>query len=460
MAFLSKKSSINGNSECGLVKCLTATDLTLLGIGAIIGAGIFVITGVAAATRAGPAIVLSYVVAGLACAFSALAYAELASSVGGCGSAYNYAYVGLGEIFAWIIGWDLLLEYALSVSAVSVGWSGYVNDVLKAMHINLPLSLLHGPLEGGYCNILALGIIVVLAGLLIWGVKSSVRVNNIMVLIKLSVILLFILIAAVNVNPQNWTPFFPYGWNGVMSGASLIFFAYIGFDAISTAAEEAVNPQRDLPRGIIFSLIICTIIYMLTSGLLTGIMHYSKLNVSSPISYALLQLGYRFASAIIAVGAIAGLTTVMLVMFYGVSRIFLSMSRDYLLPNFFAKINDKTRTPIRIMLTAGVVMGLFSALLPITDLAELVNIGTLAAFITVCLGVISLRYTHPELHRPFKTPFMPWVPLLGVVSCAYLIISLPWVTILRFIIWMVVGIVVYFVYSQANVQRNKKTSES
>ncbi|KTD61251.1 amino acid permease [Legionella spiritensis] len=445
--------SINGG-VC-LAQCLTAFDLVFLGVGAIIGAGIFVLTGIVAATQTGPAIVFSYVVAGLACAFSALAYAELAAAIGGCGSAYGYAYAGFGELIAWIVGWDLLLEYSIAVSAVSVGWSGYFNDLLMALKIQLPNYLLHGPIDGGDLNILPMGIIFLLTALLVLGVKSSARTNNMMVFVKLTVIALFIVVASVNVDTRNWTPFAPYGWKGVMEGASLIFFAYIGFDAVSTAAEEAINPQRDLPLGIIGSLIICTILYIIVSGLLTGIVHYSSLNVASPISYAMLLLGHKLVAGLIGVGAIAGLTTVMLVLFYGLTRVFFAMARDGLLPHFFARTNPHTMTPVRIIVLCGILMALISGLVPISDLAELVNIGTLFAFITVCTGVIILRYTHPELHRPFRTPFMPVVPVLGVLSCLYLIINLPWFTILRFVIWMVIGIVLYFSYGRFTSHLNR-----
>lgn len=435
-----------------LHQCLTRIDLILLGIGAIIGAGIFVLTGIAAATKAGPALILSYVLSAFACAFSALAYAELAAGIGGCGSAYGYAYAGFGEIFAWLIGWDLLLEYALSASAVSVGWSGYFENFLSVIHIHLPNSLLQSPLEGGILDLPALGIILVLMFLLIVGAKLSARINNVMVIIKLTVILLFIYVAVFNLHPINWQPFFPFGFQGVVNGAALIFFAYIGFDAVSTAAEEAINPQRDLPVGIIVSLIVCTLLYMVVTALLTGIVPYTQLNVSSPISHALHEIGYHLMAGVISVGAIAGLTTVMLVMYYGLTRIFLAMSRDGLLPGFFAKLNSTLHTPIRVITVSGIIMGLFSGFVPIRDLAELVNVGTLAAFITVCAGVIILRYTHPELHRPFKIPFSPLIPILGIICCMYLIISLPIITILRFIIWMMIGFVVYFTYSRMHSQ--------
>lgn len=438
------------NHEHTLLRCLSSLDLILLGIGAIIGAGIFVLTGIAAAERAGPAIVISFVVAGLSCAFSALSYAELASSIGGCGSAYGYAYAGLGEIFAWIIGWDLLLEYSVSVSAVSLGWSGYVSDLLSAFHLKIPYVFLHSPINGGYLNLPALLIVLLLTALLVIGVKSSARFNNIMVCIKLAVIGLFIVIAAANVNPINWVPFAPYGWTGIMSGAALIFFAYIGFDAVSTTAEEAINPQKDLPIGIIVSLLVCTILYITVSGLLTGIIPYAELNVTSPISYALLHIGHRLAAGIISVGAIAGLTTVMLVMYYGLTRVFFAMSRDSLLPQKLSKVNPTYKTPTRIIWLCGIVIGLFSAFVPISDLAELVNVGTLFAFATVCAGVILLRHLQPNLERPFKTPFSPLFPMLGILSSLYLIFSLPGVTLLRFVIWMTLGIFIYFLYSRKN----------
>jgi APA family basic amino acid/polyamine antiporter len=407
------------DNENHLVRCLTAFDLTFLGVGAIIGAGIFIITGVVAATHAGPAIILSYVLAGFACAFAALSYAELAASVGGSGSAYSYAYAGFGELIAWIVGWDLLLEYAISVSAVSVGWSGYVNNFLAAAQLELPAYLINGPLAGGYINVQASFIILLLTALLLWGVKSSTRFNNIIVCVKLVIIFLFIGIAVTEVNVKNWSPFMPFGWKGVAEGASLIFFSYIGFDAVSTAAEEAINPQRDLPRGIIGSLIICTVLYIIVSALLTGIVKYSFLNVASPISYALLILGHKTVAGLIGIGAIAGLTTVMLVLFYGLTRIILALCRDGLFPKMLAKVHPTTKTPARIIIPCGVFMAILAGMVPIGDLAELVNIGTLAAFMLVCAGVIYLRYTHPELPRPFKVPGMPYVPILGIISCLY-----------------------------------------
>ncbi len=441
---------INQDAYCdtGLRRCLNATDLTLLGIGCIIGAGIFVLTGVAAATKAGPGIVLSYVVAGFACAFAALAYAELAATIGGCGSAYGYSYAGFGEIIAWLIGWDLILEYGVATPAVAIGWSGYVNNALVAMGIHLPPALLSAPDAGGLVNLPAALVILVLAVLLAVGVHASARFNAAMVLVKLLAIAVFIGVAAFNVNPANWQPFMPFGWEGVMAGAALIFFAYIGFDAVSTAAEEAVEPQRNLPIGILASLGICTVIYIAVAGLLTGIVPYTSLNVPSPVAQSLLDLGQRGAAALISAGAIAGLTTVMLVLYYGLTRIFLAMSRDGLLPAMFATVHPSRKTPVRIIVVSGIIMALIAGFLPIGTVAELVNIGTLAAFMMVCAGVIYLRYTRPELPRPFKTPWSPLIPVLGILFCGYLMFSLPWITWVRFFLWMALGLVVYFLYSR------------
>jgi APA family basic amino acid/polyamine antiporter len=432
----------------GLRRVLGPVDLTLLGVGAIIGAGIFVLTGIAAATQAGPAIVLSYLVAGTACAFSALAYAELAAAIGGCGSAYGYSYAGLGEIIAWIIGWDLILEYGVATSAVAIGWSGYMNNALAAAGLVLPEALQKGPLEGGLINLPAALIVLALAVLLIVGVRESVRVNAVMVFIKLSAIAVFVAVAVSHVEPANWSPFMPFGWEGVMGGAALIFFAYIGFDAVSTAAEEARNPQRDLPIGILVSLAVCTLIYILVAGLLTAVVAYPSLNVGSPVADVMLRLGYPWAAGVIAAGAIAGLTTVMLVLYYGLTRIFLAMSRDGLLPPVFARLNPRTATPVRVILVAGLLMASIAGLTPIGDVAELVNIGTLAAFFLVCLGVVFLRYTHPDLPRPFRTPFSPLIPLLGAACCLYLAAQLPVVTWLRFGLWLGLGLIVYFGYSR------------
>ncbi len=442
------KPILPSESETGLKRCLNAFDLTLFGVGAIIGAGIFVLTGIAAATEAGPAIVLSYILAGLASAFTALSYAELASSIGGCGSAYGYAYAGFGELIAWIIGWDLLLEYGMSCSAVAIGWAGYANNALEALNIHLPPKLLHAPLNGGVVNLPAVIIVLLMSVLLATGVRESARFNALIVAIKLFAIGIFVAIASANINPANWHPFMPFGWDGVVNGAALIFFAYIGFDAVSTTAEETLQPKRDIPIGVIASLAICTLIYVIVSGLLTLMTPYSSLNVTSPVADSLLHLGYRLGAGVVAVGAIAGLTSVILVMYYGFTRVFLAMARDGLLPAFFAIIHPKTKTPARLILLVGLIMAAIAGLLPMANVAELINIGTLTAFGLVCGGVMVMRYTHPDLPRPFKTPFNPLIPSLGILFCFYLILHLSVFTWWRFIIWMSVGLVIYFSYSR------------
>jgi len=443
---LRKKAIGQPSTNSLLRRSLSTFDITLMGIGAIIGAGVFVLTGVAAATTAGPAVVISYAIAGIASMFAALAYAELAASVGGSGSAYSYAYAGFGELMAWIIGWNLLLEYLMAVSTVAIGWSGYVNNLLEAMHIPLPASITIDPFSGGVINLLAVFIIILLSILLSIGIKQSARFNAVIVFIKLMTIAVFVCVATTEVNVINWHPFFPFGWTGVMQGAALVFFAYIGFDALSTSVEEAINPQYSVPFGIIISLIICTLIYIIVSGLLTGIVPYHTLNVRSPVSDALLRLGHTTMGGIIAAGAIAGLTTVMLVMFYGLTRICLAISRDGLLPIALARINPETHTPIRIIVISGILIALIAGFVPINHAAELVNIGTLAAFTFVCGGVMMLRLTHPELPRPFRLPLNPLIPVLGMLSCLYLMLQLPAITWWRFIIWTLIGIVVYFLY--------------
>ncbi|WP_045836632.1 APC family permease [Hyphomicrobium sp. 99] len=451
-----KKSVAYDDSDFGMKRVLSALDLTLLGVGAIIGTGIFVLTGIAAATQSGPAVVLSFVVAGFACGFAALSYAELASSVGGCGSAYGYSYAAFGELIAWIIAWDLILEYGVSVAAVANGWSGYFNNALTAIGLGLPEHLTKGPFAGGVVNLPAFGIVFVLMIMLIVGVKETARINAAMVAVKLSAIAIFLAVAIFNINPANWTPFAPFGWFdhaadgrpvGILAGASLVFFAYVGFDAVSTAVEEARDPQRDVPRGLVGSLIFCTIIYIVVSGVLTGIVNYTELNVSSPVAFALQKIGFNWASGLVAAGVIAGLTTVMLVLYYALTRIIVGVSRDGLLPPYFSVVNKRTHTPVRTTVIVGIIMAVMAGFIPLGVLAELVNIGTLAAFILVCAGVISLRYTHPDLHRPFKTPGGITLPVLGVLSCGALIAFLPFETHLRFVIWLAIGLVIYFVYS-------------
>ncbi|KFI21310.1 amino acid permease [Nitrosococcus oceani] len=433
--------------DTGLRKVLGAFDLVLLGIGAIIGAGIFVLTGIAAANYAGPAVVLSFVVAGMAVTLAALSYAELAAFIGGAGSAYGYGYAGLGEFVAWVIGWMLILEYTVAISAVSVGWSGYVGNALAAMQMHLPDVLTQTPSQGGWVNLPAMLIILILGILLATGAKVSAHFNAIMVFVKVAAILLFIGVAFFHVDTNHWTPFMPFGWQGVMTGAASIFFAYIGFDAVSTAAEETRNPQKDLPIGILGSLAICTLLYMLVAALLTGIVPYSSLDVPSPVSEALLQVGAKWASGMIAIGAIAGLTTVMLVLYFGLTRILFAISRDGLLPPFFSHINNRTGSPVRVILLSGLVMASIAGFAPLNDIVELTNIGTLGAFTVVCAGVAVLRYTRPELHRPFRIPFSPAVPLLGIAFCVYLMTQLSADTWTRFSVWLAAGLVIYFTYS-------------
>jgi APA family basic amino acid/polyamine antiporter len=459
-----KKPISNYQASSELQRMLTTFDLTLMGIGAIIGAGVFVLTGVAAATKAGPAIMFSYMIAGTASMFAALSYAELAASVGGTGSAYSYAYSGFGEIIAWMIGWNLLLEYSMSVATVAIGWSGYVTNFFEAIGLPLPEMLTMNPFHGqpppvagstnaalttyagGWFDLPAALIILVLAALLCLGVKHSARINAVIVVVKLATIAFFITIAAFNINSANWHPFMPFGTAGVMSGAALVFFSYIGFDALSTAVEEAIEPQRSIPIAIISSLVICTIIYIIVSTLLTGIDYYTGLDVESPVSDSLLKLGFNKAASIISIGAIAGLTTVMLVMYYGLTRICLAMARDGLLPKKLAVINPNTHTPVRIILIMAVIMAVIAGLTPIDRAAEMVNIGTLMAFIFVCGGVVVLRSTHKDLHRPFRLPYSPLIPILGVLSCFYLTTYLSELTWYRFLIWSIIGITIYFLY--------------
>lgn len=445
---LRKKPIALPHADSKLQRSLTTLDLTLMGIGAIIGAGVFVLTGVAAATKAGPAIVLSYILAGIAAMLSALAYAEMASTVGGTGSAYNYAYVGFGEFFAWLIGWDLLLEYAMAVATVSIGWAGYVNDLLKSVHIYLPIAITESPFSGGTVNLLAAGILLLLTYFLCLAVKTSVRFNAIVVYIKLVTIFVFIVVAIPDFNSANWRPFLPFGWVGMAEGAALVFFAYIGFDALSTAVEEAIEPQRSIPIAIIVSLIVCTLIYMLVSGLLTGMVSYTTLNVPSPVATALLNVNHRIIAGLIAAGAIAGLTTVMLIMFYGLTRICYAMARDGLIPHALADIHPKSGTPRKTIIIMGCIMALIAGVAPIQHAAELVNIGTLAAFVIVSFGVIMLRITHPDLPRPFRLPCSPVIPMLAILFSLYLMFNLSLTTWLRFLVWMVIGLVIYFAYSQ------------
>src|SRR5450830_108324 len=456
LAQLFRTKAITTETHSGLKKCLSAFDLALLGIGGAIGTGIFVLTGLAAATQAGPAVIISFIIAGVASAFAALSYAELAASVGGSGSAYGYSYVAFGEFFAWVIGWILLLEYGVGAAAVANGWAGYFIRTLTNFGLSMPELYTKAPSMGGIINLPAFSIIWVLTLLLISGVKQSAQVNNIMVAIKLSTIAIFLVLAGMNLHSENWHPFMPFGWFdtlengktiGVLAGASLVFFAYFGFDAVSTAADEAKNPQRDLPIGLIASVSFCTFIYILVSGFLTGIVSYTELNTSSPVAFALTKIGYTWASTLVATGVLAGLITVLLVLLYGLTRILYAMSRDGLISPFFSSINPERQTPVRIILLCGFVISIIAGFIPLGELAETVNIGTLASFIMVCIGVIVLRIRQPNLKRPFKNPWNPLIPLLGIITCGALTAFLPAETWHRFFIWIAVGIVIYFAYS-------------
>lgn len=447
----------------GLKKALNAFDLTLLGIGCIIGTGIFVLTGVAAAKYSGPALILSFVLAGLACIFAALCYAEFSSMIPVAGSAYTYGYAGLGEIWGWIIGWDLILEYAVGIATVAIGWSGYAVNLLKNIGIVLPKAITLSPFDGGVINIPAIIIIGLIAWLLISGVQNTSRLNGIIVIIKVAVVLLFIALAVSSVKPSNWVPFMPFGFKGIVSGAAVVFFSYIGFDAVSTASEETKNPQRDMPRGIIFSLLICTALYIAVSAILTGVVKYTAFGtpagMAAPVAYALDQIGIHWGSALVSVGAICGITSVCLVLMYGQSRIFFAMARDGLIPKVLGSVDPKRKTPALSTIIVASACALTAGFFPIGIVSELVSIGTLVAFIIVCAGVIVLRYTHPEMDRPFKAPLFPVVPILGIITCAYLITGLQPATWIRFVVWFAIGMVVYFSYGISHSQLRLSSEE-
>jgi APA family basic amino acid/polyamine antiporter len=443
-----------------LKKSLGTFDLTMLGIGAIVGTGIFVLTGKGAVT-AGPALILSFILAGLACAFAALCYAEFASMIPVSGSVYTYSYATLGEFIAWIIGWDLILEYALATSTVSAGWSGYFQSLLKGITgIEIPQALQAAPgsIPGvtTYFNLPAFLIVMVIAFLLSRGIKESTRVNNLMVLIKIAVVLLFIFVGFGYIKPDNWQPFMPYGFSGVFQAAALVFFAYIGFDAVSSAAEETKNPSRDLPRGIIFSLAICTVLYIIVTLIMTGIVPYPQFHgVDHPISLALQVAGQDWVAGFIDLGAILGITTVLLVMTYGQTRISFAMSRDGLLPKMFSSVHPKYQTPYGSTWLVGIICGLIGGFIPLDTLAELTNIGTLAAFTLVSIAVLVLRKKQPDLKRAFRVPFVPVVPILAVLFCVFLMSQLKWQTWAAFVVWLVIGLVVYFGYSRSRSKLNQ-----
>ncbi len=434
-----------------LKRTLTAFDLTALGIGAIIGTGIFVLVGTAAVgdgdrPGAGPGLVLSFMLSGAACLLAALCYAEFASMIPVAGSAYTYSYATLGEFFAWVTGWSLVLEYGVACTAVSIGWSGYFVSLLERVGVHLPPPLVNAPHEGGLVNLPAVLIVLALTVLLVIGIKESARVTGVIVTIKIAVVLFFIAVGAFAVDPANWSPFMPNGFAGVGAAAAIIFFAYIGFDAVSTTAEEAQNPQRDVPIGIIASLVLCTILYVAVSAVLTGIVPYKQIHVKAPVAEALNAVGYRWGSALVAVGAVAGITSVLIVMLLGQIRVFYAMSRDGLLSPWLSAVHSQYGTPHRATLVTGVAVAVLAGFVPIGVAAELTNIGTLFAFALVCGAVLVLRRTRPELRRPFRTPFVPAVPILGMLACLALIGYLPVITKIGFAVWAVIGLVLYAGY--------------
>lgn len=452
----------------GLKRTLGRFNLIMLGIGGIVGAGIFVLTGQAAANYAGPGIVLSFAIAGIACAFAGLCYAEFASMIPIAGSAYTYAYATLGEFIAWIIGWDLILEYLFGGATVSVGWSGYVVSFLKDYGIHIPPALCNAPfafdtathewmLTGSLLNFPAMFIVAVITTLLAIGIRESSNFNNFIVVIKITVILLFIGFGLLYIVPENLDPFIPentgtfgqYGWSGIFRASGIVFYAYLGFDAISTVAQEVKNPQRDMRWGILGSLIICTLLYVLVGFVMTGMVSYTSLNTAAPIAVAVDSAGesLQWLRTPIKIGAIAGLSSVILVQLLGQTRIFFSMANDGLLPSSFGKVHRKFKTPYITTLVTGFFAMTVAGLFPINLLGELVSIGTLLAFVLVCAGVLVLRYKSPEIHRPFKTPLFPYVPILGILTSLGVMATLPGDTWLRLIVWMAIGIIIYFLYS-------------
>jgi APA family basic amino acid/polyamine antiporter len=440
-----------------LHRSLTAWDLTLLGIGAIIGTGIFVLTGTAAANQAGPAIILSYTAAGIACAFAALCYAEFAAMIPIAGSAYTYAYATLGEIFAWMIGWDLILEYAVGSMTVAIGWSGYFQRILAGFGLELPVWMSAAPAAapGAVVNLPAMLIVLMIMVLLVIGIRESARFNAAMVLIKIVAVLFFLVAGIWYVEPANWTPFMPYAWSGVMTGAAVVFFAYIGFDAVSTTAEEAKNPSRDLPIGIIASLIVCTVLYVAVSAVLTGIVPVVDYRqdaqfLNAPVAYALSVINQDWAAGLVSAGAVAGITSVLLVMLMSQPRIFFSMSRDGLLPKGVSKVHPTFRTPYITTIITCVIVAIVAGLVPIQVVGEMTSIGTLFAFVVVCMAVMVLRVTRPDAHRPFKVPGGPVVPVLGVLSCLYLMVSLSVMTWVRLLVWLDIGMLIYWFYGRTH----------
>jgi APA family basic amino acid/polyamine antiporter len=460
-----------------LRRSLGRTQLIALGVGSIIGTGIFVMTGTAASQNAGPALVLSMILTTIGCAFSGLCYAEFAAMVPIAGSAYTYAYATIGEFVAWIIGWDLILEYALSVSTVAVGWSGYFVSLARDVGIHIPLALTmplgkvvtdaNGATVTGIFNLPAVCIVVLVSALLISGIRQSANTNTVLVFIKAMVLVVFVVAGASYVQRANLTPFIPantgqfghFGWSGILRGAGVMFFAYIGFDAVTTAAQESKDPQRDMPVGILGSLAICTVLYIAVAIVLTGIVHYSKLNVADPLAVGIDATGLKWLSPVIKVSAIFGLFSTMLVQLLGQTRIFFSMSRDGLLPRVFGRVHPRYKTPHVSTMVTGLVCAFVSGLTPIEVLGQLVSIGTLLAFVLVCIGVVILRKTAPQNRRPFRTPWVPVVPALGAIICLAQMLGLPGETWVRLVIWLAIGFVIYFMYGHRNAHATRLISD-
>jgi APA family basic amino acid/polyamine antiporter len=451
-----------------LKKTLGAFNLVTLGIGVIIGAGIFSLTGIAAANYAGPAVTISFVIAALGCAFAGLCYAEFASMLPIAGSAYTYSYVTMGEFVAWIIGWDLVLEYAVGAATVSISWSRYLSKLLHMHDINLPAQLMMSPFEStmvngetihGIINLPAVFITVLMSLILIRGTKESARLNNLIVVLKVSVVLAFILFGWGYINKDNYVPYIPentgafehFGWTGVVTGAAVVFFAFIGFDAVSTAAQEAKNPKRDMPIGILGSLLICTILYVLFAHVMTGLENYKNfVGEAAPVAKAIENTPYKFFQEMIIIAILAGYSSVVMVLLMGQSRVFYTMSKDGLLPSVFSELHPKFRTPYKSNILFAIFVGLFSAFIPVTVVGEMSSIGTLFAFVLVSAGVLVLRKTRPNAPRAFRTPWVPFVPVMGIVVCCYMMYALPLDTWIRLIAWMLIGILVYFFYSRKN----------
>jgi len=436
----------------GLKKALGALDLTFLGIGAIIGTGIFVLTGTGA-VQAGPALTIAFLVAAVACGFAALAYAEFASTIPVAGSIYTYSYATLGELAAWVIGWDLMLEYGLATSAVSVGWSGYLQSLFSGLGVSLPAAFTAAPgaVPGVHTlfNLPAFLVMMAITALLSIGVRESTRINNIMVAIKVTVVLLVIVAGVFHVKPANWHPYMPNGWHGIFGAAAVMFFAFIGFDSVSSAAEEVKDPKRDMPIGIIASLGVCAVLYVAVAAIVTGIVPYQQFaHIAHPVSFALQVAGEPWIAGFIDLGAVLGMLTVILVMSYGQTRIIFAMSRDGLLPAVLSRLHPRFSTPFLTTWLVGLFFGLIGALVPLNVLAELINIGTLAAFSMVSIAVLILRRTHPDLPRAFRCPGVPVVPVLAVASCVFLMVNLQKLTWIAFIVWVAIGIVIYFTYSR------------